>query len=863
MRFATRLTALILGAVLFLSAFVSCSLLDGKGGSHSREDSASNGGTDNDGTGQDESGFPIVINEVCSQNNGRAVAPDGQYHDYIELYNSSKQEYSLAGYGISDKKSKIKHIFGEDVTVPAGGFLLLWACGEENMADKENGGIYLPFALSKHGEELYLFSTRGTPLFSMSVPALDENMAFGYSEDGAGVLGTMSATPGKSNGGAYLQTLDDSVMTFNYESGFYDSAFSLKITAPAGYRVYYTTDCTEPTKSSAEFPSGGLTVTDASAEQNRYSNLYMGNINQGYEGYTKAQLPSSPVDKCTVIRAVAYSPDGKRTNIVTKSYFVGYQLKKEYNNVSFVSLVSKPDSLFGTDGLFTNEDYWKKGTDAEERANERCVSFSYYSGDHNYSFEQVVGMRLHGTSTRAQNQKSLTLFARSEYGNGIFEKAIVGSASECHSMVLRGDGYTKIQEGFVQSLVADRELSTCDYTPTVVFVDGEYWGVYNLYERFSENYVKEYYGVNKDNVYIVKKGSEGNTSAAVTAYNTFYNFMTNSDLSVASNYTKLCNMVDMQSLIDLLCVEAYIGNADFSFRQNIACWRVIDSSQESPDNPYADGKWRFVLYDLDISIGAWAPAVNFYGLGSANDFQCDASYNGFTHPMIWAGVSIMEMKEVKSLMKSKSFQQQFVLTFQDIVNVNFNPTETVAKLNAALDVYQPLMKKHFARYGIPIEAYETGSKEGSDNTSWRIKTYYGGYSVLPSAITGAKWREEMQFAVDYFTDHPAYALEDLAEVFGLTGEQITVTLSVSDGSAGTLLLNGVTRLSLADGEERQAIYYTDALPTVTATAAEGYRFVRWEAGGTSGVTDLTSATVTPSATGNFSLKAVFEQVAGE
>lgn len=852
-RFATRLSALILGAVFFLSAFAGCSLVRGQSGNQSRDD----------GTGDNEPAFPLVINEVCSQNGGGAVAPDGQSHDYIELYNCSEQEYSLDGYGISDKKSKIKHVFGDGVTVPAKGYLLLWACGEENMADKENGGIYLPFALSKHGEELYLFSTRGTVLFSMSVPALDENTAFGYSEDGAGVLGSMSMTPGKSNGGAYLQSLDDSVMEFSYESGFYDAAFSLRITVPAGYRVYYTTDCTAPNQYSPEFPSDGLTVTDVSAGQNRYSNLYMGNINQGYEGYTKAQLPSSPVDKCTVIRAVAYSPDGKRTNIVTKSYFVGYQQKKEYNNVSFVSLVSEPDSLFGSDGLFTNEKYWKKGTDEEERANERRVSFSYYSGDHSYSFEQVVGMRLHGTSTRAQNQKSLTLFARSEYGNGIFEKAIVGSAPECHSMVLRGDGYTKIQEGFVQSLVADRDLSTCDYTPTVVFVDGEYWGVYNLYERFSENYVKEYYGVNKDNVYIVKKGTEGNTDGAVAAYNDFYNFMTKNTLSVASNYTKLCDMVDMQSLIDLLSVEAYIGNADFSFRQNIACWRVIDPSKESPGNPYADGKWRFVLYDLDISIGAWAPAVNFAGLGSANSFRCDASYNGFTHPMIWAGVSIMEMEAVKSLMKSESFRRQFVLTFQDIVNVNFNPEKTVAKLNAALDVYQPLMKKHIARYGIPVKAYETGSKEGSDNGSWRIKTYYGGYSVLPPAVTGAKWREEMQFAVGYFTDHPAYALEDLAEVFGLVGEQVTVTLSVSDGSAGTLLLNGATRLSLTDGEKRQVIYYTDALPTVTATAAAGYRFVRWEAGGTSGVTDPTSATVTPSATGDFSLKAVFEQVAGE
>ncbi len=849
MKKTLRLMAGILCLCCVLGSFAGCDLIDYYFGT---------GDTTPEGEGDTPAASAgLYINEICSKNTSYP-SPDGKNYDWIELYNSSENALWLNGYAITDKEGKMKHTFSQDLSVPAGGYLLLWACGEENMGNKTPGGIYLPFGISAGGEGVYLYNSQGFLLDSAAVPALEENISFGYMTDGVGERAELNRTPGATNNTAKVATLDSSIATVSHESGFYDVAFTLNVTVPEGYTVYYTLNCKEPNKHSAEFPEDGLRITDVTSTTNKYANLYQGIIDQTFESYTRSQLPTAPVDKCTVVRLIIYNEKGKKSDVITKSYFINYDNKTGYENVSVVSLVSDPDGLYGTNGIFTNSANWSKGSDATERGKEKATSFTYFKADKSYSFEQVVGMRLHGTSTRSQIQKSLTLFARSEYGNGSFEKAIVGTAEKCHSMVLRADGNSKIQEGFIQSLVSDRELSTCDYTPTVVFIDGEYAGVYNLYERVSDEYIEEYYGVDEDNVYIVKKGSEGNVDGALAAYNSFYSYLTGTDFSKASNYNTLCQKVDIQSLIELLCAQIYICNADFSFRQNIAVWRVIDPSLEDSSNPYADGRWRFVLYDLDISIGAWTPVENLPSLSTkAQLFHCDATYNGFTESSIWAdaGNGIINLSPVVALMRNSSFRQSFVLTFQDMVNVDFEADATLKKLNAALDIYQPLMKKHYERYGVPVKAFE----KGSTNSNYVVKTYFGGTSAY-AAVTGYSWRQEMQFAVDFFRDHGAYALEDLAEVFGLRGKLSTVSLAVN-GEGGSLVLNGETDVPLNSEGEWSGSYYTDYAPTVTAVAAEGYTFTGWVITGNATLESTTSSTaVIGSFSGDFTLIATFAPV---
>lgn len=775
-----------LTAALFFA--VSCGFADGD------DDGKTSGGDTTGGGNAPLTPSAIKINEVCTKNTrySDTHAEDGLLCDWIELYNTSDQDVSLAGWGISDKPNKVKHIFSAGVTVPAKGFLVLWACGTESSSDK-NGGVSLPFALSKNGEKLYLFNAAGAVTDRIEVPALADGCSYGRTVDGGDVFAEiLFTTIGESNDGADIRYLDASVMTFSRESGFYGEAFDLRVTIPEGYTLYYTDDSSVPTRFSREFPSTGIRIRDKSTDANVYSDRYMGTMEQCYEAYAKIHgTAQGNVDKCNVLRFLLVSDTGEETRVVTKSYFVGSQFLSEdggYRNLSVVSLVSDPDNFFGTEtdnenALFTNSKYWKKTDD------ERPANFAYFNAGKEYSFDQDIGVRLHGTSTRGYNQKSLTLFARRRYGAGKFKKAILGGVSDCGSLVLRTDGVTKLQEGFLQSLVSDRAVSTSDYEPTVVFLDGEYYGVFNLMERFSEDYVEAHYGIDSDNVYIVKKGEaktekfkgvwvdakEENVDGAFDSYIATFRNLLNADLSVARNWQALLAAVDIDSLVDYLAIQTYLGNMDWSFAQNIAVWRTIDPSLEDSANPYADGKWRFVLYDLDFAAGCWNAVENWKGR-TVTDYG--AATDPFTAAMPFAGNGFSAMPQVKNLMRNSQFVEKFVSVFTELCHVNFAPETAVAKTEAAIARVQGAMTKHFKRFGVPVKAYKSGSAEGKDDTFWKVKTYFGGSPVYPSTVTPDIWAREMQFLVTFFRDRQTYVLPYLESFFG------TASLSVSPVGEG-------------------------------------------------------------------------------
>ena len=368
-----------------------------------------------------------------------------------------------------------------------------------------------------------------------------------------------------------------------------------------------------------------------------------------------------------------------------------------------------------------------------------------------------------------------------------------------------------------------------------------------------------YYGIDDDNVYIVKKGMDENVSGGLSAYNTMMTLLTNGDLANPRKYNELATMVDLQSLADLLSTQIYLCNADFSFSQNIAAWRCIDPSLEDPTNPYADGKWRFVLYDLDIAAAAWKPAKNFAGLGVANRFVCDATTNGFTLPSIWAdaGQGIIRMAPVENLLKNDTFKTLFVKTFYEMLTVNFASDTVLAKLEETLDIYEPLMTKHFARWGTPVERYGEGSKEGGNEGDWQILTYYGG-NAFQTRITGLTWRRVMEYAVDFYGNHPAYAKTHLEQYFSISPVSHKITVHTTLPEGGEVYLNGCSKIQFDEQGQWTGTYPTEYLYTFVADPYNTYDFVCWTIEGDGVISSTTDKEITISnVTGDFTLTAQF------
>ena len=453
---------------------------------------------------------------------------------------------------------------------------------------------------------------------------------------------------------------------------------------------------------------------------------------------------------------------------------------------------------------------------------ERQTNFAMFDANGEFLFDQEVGIKVRGTSTRGAAQKSLNVYAREEYGNKEFSEEVFGTRTR--SIILRNDfvNMHHLGQGYLQDLISDRDVLTQESYPVLVFLEGEYCGLYILYERFSENFVEDHYGIADDNIWTAKKfagdwGAEfdaPNTQSLLACQqdlNDIFVYIRDHDMSQKEHYDYVCSKIDMDSLIDLLCFQLYIGNVDFSLAQNISAWRAIEVD---PTNPYADGRWRFVVYDLDISM-VW----NAYNV-SSNPFTEDQPYAGpgfldFQISTCYFKLSGNTLVKDTSrrirydfadkIMASPLFCEQFVKTMQDLGNFNFAPDRVKAVLDAELALISPVYATYRKR--VVKSAYENTDPDVDEQLINNLMNKYNSY-------------------LDYFNRRYAIITGYMASAFSLKGTQNKVTIAVSGVDDAALKINTSTNTISKNGV--QVSYYSDYNVTFEALQApEGYKFDRW------------------------------------
>ena len=529
-------------------------------------------------------------------------------------------------------------------------------------------------------------------------------------------------------------------MRFSMKSGFYDSGFSLSISADENCQIFYTLDGSVPTAQSLRY-NEPIQITDRSAEDNVLSAHT--DIAQPVE-LAKDFKPREAVDKATVVRAITIDKDGNKSRAVSNTYFVGFDKKAEYyKKFRIVSLMTDEANLFdnekgiyvlgktyadwkendfdpATPDWFIPANYTQKGREWEREA---AVQF-FENGE--LAASQDVGIRIHGGATRSYSQKSFNIYARSSYGAPKLEYDLFGGKVKSKTggepvtvfdtFILRNGGndamYTRFSDKLAQSLVSDRHFLTQGMEPCIVFIDGEFWGHYEITEKIDDDFISSHYGVPARDICVIKKEElYDGREETFAEWEQLRDWIKSTDFTYQWAYDELCDRVDMQSFMDYISAEIYINNANWG-KSNMAMWKseVIDEK-----NSYADGKWRFVMFDTEYSSGIYGEVQpsedSFVKFMNSDCFLADL-FNG--------------------AMENTGFRQQFSDTFIEIADKNFASDKVKAEIDRLAEEYHDITISAYDRFWSGL----TGGYGAESNYNSAVDTLRSFYNKRYDYIVG-------------------------------------------------------------------------------------------------------------------------------
>lgn len=557
---------------------------------------------------------------------------------------------------------------------------------------------------------------------------------------------------------------DEPSVVLSQESGIYAESFSLSMTAvDENAEIYYTTDGSNPTTSETAIKyEGEIQISDRKGDKNVVSAVSTSEISGNFNelslsdgGYVcKIENPTDEsVDKCTVVRAVAKNSDGSFGAENSATYFIGTMeehiqglsesCQASGMDLAVISLSVNFDDFFGEEnGIYVKGNIFDEAFNAYMTENgagslydaevarkldanykqrgrawereTRLVMLECNANGVTEVLNQTCGVRVQGNYSRSDIQKGLRLYARDDYGKKNFKYAVFGedyknsdgeTMDKFKKLVLRAGGNcafnAKFNDTFWQSLAESTDCETKQSRPCVVYLNGEYWGLYVLEEDYDNDHFEEKYGVEKDDVIVYKgdaealeigyKLDEGELPEGETDESYYFNELLNfiskhKNLSNQSDFDEFAKIVDTESVKDYFLVQCFINNKWDWPGKNWSMWKTANVD---PSNPYADGKWRLMFYDLDFG------GVNGSGEARDNTVQ-NANYKE-------KGLLDMDTKNpavlsFALLMTNETFRNEFCDEMTALPEGIMEKDNALAVLEKFEGTYSPLYDQFFARY---------------------------------------------------------------------------------------------------------------------------------------------------------------------
>lgn len=559
----------------------------------------------------------LAISEVMASNDRYMIQQDGEYHDWIELKNVSDTVIDLSDYTLSDSSSDLQLFRLPQKELAPGEMVVIICSGNTELTGKY---IHAPFSLNRDMCWVYVTHTEQGLSDYLRVSGVPLMGSAGRMEGSSGLLYFSTPTPGTENQGGAAEVATDPF--FEAPGGIYNDVDSVTVVLSGEGQIYYTLDGREPTM---------------------YSSLY-----------TQPLVLSST----TVVRAKVYCDGKLPSSVVTASYIIN-----ENHALPVISLAASPVELFGTTGIYT----------IYTMDREIPCNLTLYEGDGGFSID--CGLELYGHSNLKHPKKSFKVNFRSLYGESelkypvygedgpfLYDALCIRAGQDYPQSIFRDELFTSLCRDMTDTVLAQRD-KFC-----ILYINGEYFGIYCMKEAFNEMFYAQNRGVTKESVEIVQAPVEYHTEM-----HEFFRFLRSADMTLDENYEYACSVFDMDSVIDWMIIEGYSTNGDV--QQNLRYFRSTD-----------DGN-RFVMafYDLD-----WA----FYYHRPFTDVLT-SERNYWQHLMM-----------TQSLMQNPTFRQKFLERLSYHLQNTLSTENVLARIDYYHDLLAPEVPRERQRWGDTYEYWE-------------------------------------------------------------------------------------------------------------------------------------------------------------
>lgn len=680
----------------------------------------------------------VIINEISAANLNGISDGAGDYEDWVELYNPGATPVNISGWFLSDnpaKPQKWKIPAGQ--TINANGYKLIFCSGKDKV---EGVNLHSNFKITQTAGESVLLTKSNNTLadsYTFTIPN-QLNHSYGRSPNGGATWKIYNLpTPTTANGAISFQQYAPAV-TATPDAGGFPGTTPVSLSTDPGFSIRYTIDGTEPTSSSS---------------------LYNTPIN---------------ITTTTVLKARAFSSNAQILPgfVTANTYFINVS-----HTIPIVSISGDNvnNLLNGGNGIPT------------------VGCFEYFE-NMTVEAEGYGQFNKHGNDSWAYPQRGVDWITRDQMGytdalkekffpertRKKFQRLILKAAANDNYPYSAGGAH--LRDAYVQTLAIhggfDLDARTCLFC--VLYVNGKYWGVYDLREKVDDaDFTSFYYDQDENNVDFIK--TWGNTWYEYGDGTAWYNlkaFILGNDMSIPANYNTVKSQFDLQSLVDYIILNQHVVCKDW-LNWNTAWWRGRNPSGGAQ-------KWRYALWDEDATLGHY---VNYTGIPDPTAFAdpCDVE-----QIQDW-GDPQNHIDILMALFNNPDFKSLYINRYAELLNTSLSCQYMNALLDSMAKTIEPEMPGQCQRWGGTI----------------------------------AEWKQNVQQIHDFINTRCVVLDQSIVNCYDVTGPfQLNVKISPAASP------NHVTVNTYTPGTyPYTGDFFGDVSIPLTAVPAQGWQFDHWEVNG--------------------------------